>query len=61
MMASVPGGRFVSALAAAFDLALDEGAEALLQRLRSEGRHAQVVQALTEDFQRYLLMHVAAS
>jgi len=61
MMASVPGGHFVSALAAAFDLALDEGAEALLQRLRSEGRHAQVVQALTEDFQRYLLMHVAAS
>lgn len=61
MMASVPGGRFVSALAAAFDQALDEGAEALLQRLRSEGRHAQVVQALTEDFQRYLLMHVAAS
>jgi hypothetical protein len=61
MMASVPGGHFVSALAAAFDQALDEGAEALLQRLRSEGRHAQVVQALTEDFQRYLLMHVAAS
>ncbi len=61
MMASVPGGHFVNALAAAFDQALDEGAERLLQRLRSEGRHAQVVQALTEDFQRYLLMHVAAS
>lgn len=61
LMASVPGGRFATALAAAFDRALDEGAEPLLQRLRSEGRHARVVQALTEDFQRYLLMHVAAS
>ena len=60
-MASVPGGGFVTALAAAFDRALDEGAEAQLQRLRAEGRHAQVVQALTEDFQRYLLMHVAAT
>lgn len=61
LMASVPGGRFATALAAAFDHALDEGAEALLQRLQGEGRHARVVQALTEDFQRYLLMHVAAS
>lgn len=61
LMASVPGGRFAVALAAAFDRALDEGAEPLLQRLRAEGRHARVVQALTEDFQRYLLMHVAAS
>lgn len=61
MMASVPGGRFATALATAFDRALDEGAEALLQRLQAEGRHARVVQALTEDFQRYLLMHVAAS
>ena len=61
LMASVPGGLFVTALAAAFDQALDEGAETLLQRLQSEGRHARVVQALTEDFQRYLLMHVAAS
>jgi hypothetical protein len=60
-MASVPGGGFATALAAAFDRALDEGAEAVLQRLRAEGRHAQVVQALTEDFQRYLLMHVAAA
>lgn len=60
-MASVPGGSFAMALAAAFDRALDEGAEALLQRLHAEGRHAAVVQALTEDFQRYLLMHVAAS
>lgn len=60
-MASVPGGGFVKALAGAFDHALDEGAEGLLQRLHAEGRHAQVVQALTEDFQRYLLMHVAAS
>lgn len=61
MMASVPGGAFTTALAAAFDRALDEGAEALLQRLRAEDRHARVVQGLTEDFQRYLLMHVAAS
>lgn len=61
LMASVAGGRFVTALAAAFDRALDEGAESLLQRLRDEGRHERVVQALTEDFQRYLLMHVAAS
>lgn len=60
-MASVPGGSFATALATAFDRALDEGAEPLLLRLRSEGRHAAVVQALTEDFQRYLLMHVAAS
>lgn len=60
LMASVPGGRFVTALAAAFDLALDEGAEALLQRLRDEGRHERIVQGLDDDFQRYLLMHVAA-
>ncbi len=61
LMASVPGGPFATALAQAFNRALDEGAEALLQRLHAEGRHARVVQALTEDFQRYLLMHVAAS
>jgi len=61
LMASVPHGRFATALAAAFDRALDEGAEALLQRLQSEGRRERVVQALTDDFQRYLLMHVAAS
>lgn len=61
LMASVPGGRFVTALATAFDRALDDGPEPLLQRLHAEGRHARVVQGLTEDFQRYLLMHVAAS
>lgn len=61
LMASVPGGRFVGALAQTFDRALDEGAEALLQRLHAEGRHARVVQGLTEDLQRHLLMHVAAS
>lgn len=60
-MASVPGGGFATALAAAFDRALDEGAEAVLARLHTEQRHAAVVQALTEDFQRYLLMHVAAA
>ncbi|MFG6461071.1 glycosyltransferase family 32 protein [Roseateles sp. DXS20W] len=60
-MASVPAGGFVTELAAAFDRALDEGAETLLQRLRSEGRHAAVVQGLNDEFQRYLLMHVAAA
>jgi hypothetical protein len=60
-MASVPGGGFATALAAAFDAALDQGAEPLLARLHAEGRHARVVQGLTEDFQRYLLMHVAAA
>ncbi|MFT7772997.1 glycosyltransferase family 32 protein [Roseateles sp.] len=61
LMASVPGGRFVTALARAFDQARDEGAEALLQRLHAEGRHARVVQGLTEGPQRHLLAHVAAS
>lgn len=61
LMASVPGGVFANALADAFDRALDEGAEALLARLRDEGRHARVVQGLDDDFQRYLLMHVTAS
>ncbi len=61
LMASVPGGRFATALATAFDRALDEGADRLLQRLQADGRHARVVQGLPEDFQRYLLMHVAAS
>jgi len=60
-MASVPGGGFITALAAAFDRALDEGAEPLLQGLRDEGRHAAVMQNLTEDVQRDLLMHVIAS
>ncbi|HEY1128304.1 MAG TPA: capsular polysaccharide synthesis protein [Roseateles sp.] len=60
LMASAPGGRFVTALAQALDRALDEGAEALLQRLRAEGRYARVAQALTEDTQHHL-MHVAAS
>jgi hypothetical protein len=46
LMASVPGGAFVTALAGALDRALDEGASALLQRLRDEGRHARVVQAM---------------
>jgi hypothetical protein len=60
-MASVAGGRFATALAAAFDRALDDGAETVLQRLQGEGRRDRVVQALTQDFQRYLLMHVAAA
>lgn len=61
MMGSVPGGKFATALATAFDEALDEGAEPLLDRLAAEERRTRVVQGLTEDFQRYLLMHVAAS
>ncbi|MFG6413233.1 glycosyltransferase family 32 protein [Roseateles sp. DC23W] len=44
LMASVTGGGFVTALADAFDRALDAGAEVLLQRLRDEGRLAAVVQ-----------------
>lgn len=61
LMASPPGGRFVTALAAAFDRALDEGADAMLQRLQGEGRLPRIAQGLSEDYQRYLLMHVAAS
>ncbi|HEY9105805.1 MAG TPA: capsular polysaccharide synthesis protein [Roseateles sp.] len=60
-MASVAGGGFVTAWAAAFDHALNEGAESLLQRLREQGRHAAVVQGLNDEFQRYLLMHLAAA
>lgn len=60
-MAAVPGSAFVRDLAAAFDHALDLGAEAYLDELRAQGRLARVVQDLTPDFQRYLLMHVAAS
>lgn len=60
MMASVPGGPFATALAAGFDRALDEGAEALLKRLRDEGRHARVVQGLPEGLQHDPLMHVTA-
>ena len=61
LMASAPGGRFVTALAAAFDHALDAGADATLQRLRAEGLHQPVVLALDDDNQRYLLMHITAS
>jgi len=61
MMASVPGGRFVTTLAAAFDRELNEGTEALLQRLQAEGRHARVVQALTENTQDDLLWQLAAA
>ncbi|MEJ6002853.1 glycosyltransferase family 32 protein [Paucibacter soli] len=60
-MAALPGSAFVRDLAEAFDHALDLGAEAYLDELRAQGRLARVVQDLTPDFQRYLLMHVAAS
>ena len=61
MMASVPGGPFVTGLAATFDRMLDEGAEAVLKRLRDEGRLARIVQGLPEDLQRDRLVHVATS
>lgn len=60
-MAAVPASPFVIALAKAFDEVLALGAEANLQRLREQGRLERVVQKLTPDFQRYLLMHMAAS
>lgn len=60
-MAAVPASPFIAALAAAFDKALALGAEPYLLQLRAQGRFEQVVQRLTPDFQRYLLMHVAAS
>jgi len=61
LMASVPGGRFAASLALAFDLALDEGAESLLQRLQRDGRHARVVQALPDALQHGLPLQMAAS
>lgn len=61
LMASVPGGAFVTALATAFDRALDAGPAALLQRLHDDGRHARVVQALTPDAQPDALLPAVAS
>lgn len=61
LMAAVPEGAFVTALAAAHDRALDLGADTLLQRLRSDGRHARVVQALGEGLQRELPLSLVAS
>lgn len=48
LMTSVARGSFVTALAEALDRALDEGAEAVQQRLRSEGRHARVAQGVSD-------------
>lgn len=61
LMAAVPGCPFARALADAFDQALDEGAEAVLARLATQGRAAQVLQGLDASLQRYLLMHVVAA
>jgi hypothetical protein len=61
LMASVRGGRFMTSLAAAFDRALDEGAEPLLQRLHDEGRHERVVQALDKARLRELPLQLVAS
>jgi Capsular polysaccharide synthesis protein len=61
LMAAVPGCPFTSALARAFDEALDIGAEALLARLQQQGLAARVLQALDASAQRYLLMHVVAA
>jgi len=58
-MASVPNGSFVAALAAAFDRALDEGAEALVRRLREQGRHTAVLQRLSGDLQPQLMQMAA--
>lgn len=60
-MAAIPGSRFARDLAERFDHALRLGAEAYLEELRAAGRLERVVQDLTPAFQRYLLMHVAAS
>ncbi len=60
-MAAAPGCPFARALADAFDEALDAGAEALLARLATQGRSAQVLQGLDATSQRYLLMHVVAA
>lgn len=61
LMASVPGGRLATALAAAFDAALSQGPEALLQRLQGEGRQARVAQGLGEAAQRRQLLQLVAS
>ena len=60
-MAAVPGSAFMQAWAQVLDQALLLGAEALLDKLRAEGRLERVVQDLTPDFQLYLLMHVAVA
>ncbi len=60
-MAAQPACGFVRALADAFDHLLDIGPEANLERLRTAGRLEKVAQKLSPDFQRYLLMHMAAS
>lgn len=50
MMASVAHGPFITALASAFDRALNDGAPELLRRLRDEGRDERVLQALPQQF-----------
>ncbi|NCT84004.1 MAG: hypothetical protein GXC94_12705 [Comamonadaceae bacterium] len=61
VMAAVPGGGFVTALAQAFDRALDAGAQGLLQRLHDEGRRAAVLQGLAEDVQPGQLLQAVAA
>jgi hypothetical protein len=61
LMASVPGGPFVTALASAFDHALDEGAQAWLQRLQAEGRLERVVQRTEAPQRLELPLQLAAS
>jgi hypothetical protein len=60
-MAAVPGSRFAADLAREFDHALALGAEAYLAQLQAQGNIGRIVQGLDAAFQRYLLMHVAAS
>ena len=61
LMASVRGGAFITALAGVLDHALDEGAGVLLQRLRDEGRHARVVQAMPQATDPTLSLPLMAS
>lgn len=50
MMASVAHGRFATRLAVAVDQALNEGAPALMQRIRNESRDGRILQALPQAF-----------
>ena len=60
-MAAAPGCRFIADLAREFDTVLQLGEVAYSEQLRTEGRYAQVVQAMDDQHRRYLTMHLAAS
>lgn len=61
LMASVPEGAFVTALATAYDRALDQGADTLLRGLSSDGRRPRVAQGLSERLQQELPLSLIAS